>query len=129
MQDVLQTLIEKHCGTLKDYVSQIDTSLARLENETDDHLETLSQALELTHKMCGASGSIGFSEVSLAAARLEEVLNVSIEATHCEDEFERNHIFRQFGELKTLIATLVPEQSTLYGFDLASIVPPAAAKN
>jgi len=114
MLEQLRALIERHCTTLSVELEAVRTCLERLDEPDIAASEVIAEAIGLAHKIKGSSGSIGYPEISAAAALLEHYLR-SLESLGEElGPVQRRQISAHFDGLERLIARISPEASTLY---------------
>lgn len=129
VQDKLRSLIKVHCVTIKDSVKELEASLAQLYGHTDRQSELIIEdARGLTHQLKGSSGSIGFRDVSNAAAILDDYLKSISGMDRSLTDFELQRVFHMLDKLKRETVTLSPEHSSLYNaqFDQPPRGPDAA---
>ena len=75
VQDQVRQLVERHLASLPERLASIGNALSDVVNDRIDRDAALAELIELAHSLNGASGSIGFLEISRAAAALEAHLN------------------------------------------------------
>jgi HPt (histidine-containing phosphotransfer) domain-containing protein len=105
----LQMLIERHCQTIAGEVAAVSDSLAVL--WASGSAEAIRSSIEHAHKIVGSSGSIGFPEVSAAAAALEKALKALPQDDMTPGR--RAPITALLEQLKVSAAAMAPEKSTL----------------
>ena len=114
MQKELRELISRHCLTLTVELEDISQCLARLDAPGASPGPIVAEAIGLSHKIKGSSGSLGFSSISAAASLLEHYLrglNPEAKAlTYEEQEGIRDHL----SCLDRLIHSASPKDSALY---------------
>ncbi|MGI9419316.1 MAG: Hpt domain-containing protein [Geminicoccaceae bacterium] len=118
VQDQIRALVQGHCDRLPDHVDEIGGKLSRLVNAETDHAAHLGDLIELTHKLNGSSGSIGFRDVGAAAAALEEHLTELAQSQTKPEAPDLARILVLFNALERLASQATPEDSTLYHADL-----------
>ncbi|MGF1620560.1 MAG: Hpt domain-containing protein [Rhodomicrobiaceae bacterium] len=75
MQDRLNSLLEKHCETIKTSVHTVGRLLSEVaEGSTSDPVASVQAAEALAHQLKGSSGTAGFHELSSAATALDDHL-------------------------------------------------------
>ncbi|MGP1396931.1 MAG: Hpt domain-containing protein [Inquilinaceae bacterium] len=114
MQDQVRALIERHCSTLKDEAAAVTAALSGWGATHAITPADLLDAVNHAHKIKGSSGSIGFGDVSAAAAALEQFLrdlNTQSAAPSAEDRAKANALNTR---LQVLARDVKAEQSTLY---------------
>ena len=114
MLDEIRALVEKHCHTLRDELSEIEACVDRIDN-ADARSDVLWQGVETTHKIKGRSGSIGFAKISAAAADLETVFRAAHEAGENEIAPKlKDELNSRFRALQSLVVNIRAEESSLY---------------
>ncbi len=117
--DQLQALLERHCASLDGEIGSIGRKLSAITLATGQCPEILQETIALVHTVNGSSGSLGFRTLSTAAAKLEDVLNDiarSKEPPTEPDIWQANDLF---SEMQTIANATTPEDSNLFGVDLA----------
>lgn len=125
MQDKLTGLIEKHCVWLARTVSSIEAFLCTADGDDECRSLAVSEALSLTHQITGSSGSVGFGDVSAAAAVLEEHLKMLHLGALALTSSQMFRALALHSDLKRAAEAVRPETSTLYGVNLADMVAQA----
>lgn len=114
MQEQLRELITRHCDTLAEEMEAVRTCIDRFDDPSIPVGDVINEGIELTHKIKGSSGSIGFPEISAASACLEHYLrSLATEAEEIDQE-ARETAAAHFQTLERLVAVVKPESSTLY---------------
>lgn len=114
MLEQLSALIEKHCTTLTVELESVRNCLDRLDGSDQPVAEVIAEGIGLAHKIKGSSGSIGFPEISAAAALLERHLRSLAELDETLSPAQRDQVFAHYDGLARLIRQVSPEASTLY---------------
>ncbi len=113
--DKLRSLIKVHCVTIKDNVSELEAGLSRLYGQADQQSGCIIEdARGLTHQLKGSSGSIGFRNVSSAAALLDDYLKSVSELDRKLNDSELQRISHMLDKLKREAVAIAPEHSSLY---------------
>lgn len=110
----LKKLVEKHCRTLNDEVSDVSRCLEQLQPDALNEDETAALLQSIVHRMKGSSGTLGFMEISAAAKSLEQGVMAlrSSDTTVTAPDILR---LRSMGTtLQGLIRAVRPEDSTIY---------------
>ncbi len=129
VQDKLRSLIKVHCVTIKDSVSELEAGLASLHEPSDRQSEfIIEDARSLTHQLKGSSGSIGFGNVSNAAAILDDYLKTISGPDRRLNTSELQRIFHMLDTLRRETESISPERSSLYHaqFGVSPRAPDAA---
>jgi HPt (histidine-containing phosphotransfer) domain-containing protein len=121
--DALRALIARHCETLRSELRGLRAVSQRLGDCPDDAGAAIADGLERAHKLKGSSGSLGYPEISVAAAEFENCLKMLEVATGNAAAMAVRETLSQFVVLEQLIVSVSPERSTLYNV----ILPEAAA--
>ena len=75
MHDRLNSLLERHCETIKTSVQTVGRLLTEVaEGSTPDPVASVQAAEALAHQLNGSSGTAGFHELSTAATALDDHL-------------------------------------------------------
>ncbi len=102
LKDQIRSVVEKHIPSIK-------SDFKRLEEATSEPVQ-IEEAFQAAHKLKGASGSIGFSEISMIAHKIEDVLssfnNESIDKFPAE-------MSQDLAQLRALVSEITPEKSKL----------------
>jgi HPt (histidine-containing phosphotransfer) domain-containing protein len=123
MSAKLQSLIVCYCSSLPLDVQVLARTLSPAADSPEAILGNLAEALERVHRIKGAGGSLGFAEVSRAAAELEAHLR-KLKGTTSADQEEVGPMLESLAQLKQLAEAIKPEGSSLYGIDLSRMVLP-----
>jgi HPt (histidine-containing phosphotransfer) domain-containing protein len=121
MQEQLRALVERHHANLAAQVAAAAGLLAELDENGAVPAARIIEAQGITHQLKGTAGSMGFAEVSAAAAALDESLKglkkqpCPILATQLEASLEK------LAALKRIAEQTTPEMSTLYNADLTKL--------
>ena len=120
-QDALRAIITRHCAWLEAQVEEIAAVLSARPGSGRDR-ETVEKLHELVHQITGASGTVGFHEVSDVSADLEKHLKSLREhnVVHLSGR-NRATAVELFEKLKQVIAGVSPERSTLYNTGLKTV--------
>ncbi len=70
----LAALKQKYAIKLKKHLQELEQVLLQVQTQPEGRAEYIEQALNLTHKLHGTSGTYGFTEVSLAMGTGEDLL-------------------------------------------------------
>lgn len=120
----LRAIITRHCAWLEAQVEAIDTALSAEPGDGRDR-ETVEALHELVHQITGASGTVGFHEVSDVSADLEKHLKSLRDQDPVDfSDSDRQQAVELFSRLKRVIAGVSPERSTLYDTDLKTVGGP-----
>ncbi len=125
VQEELRALIERNYLKLCEQLDAVTRLLVERVPASALDPASIAAAQGLTHQLRGAAGTIGFGQLSAAAAELDESLSrlLSDESPVPADRFER--CLGLLVALRRIAEQTTPAMSALYGADLASMVPPA----
>ena len=117
MEQQLRDLIARHCATLEKELEDVRKCVEQLE---DGHSvkDAIKEGIEMTHKIKGSSGSIGFADISAASALLEHCFRSLLENPEMIDNEARQSVAVHFQSLEQLVLTVRPESSSLYNVAL-----------
>jgi two-component system OmpR family response regulator len=120
--DQLRQLVTGHHQRLLGSVEEVGSLVAAAVAGADTG-QAIRRAVEITHQISGSAGSIGFPEVSRAAAALETYLR-PIDTTPTGATPDRlKEAARLFGGMDRAAKQTSPETSTLYNVDLSKLQP------
>lgn len=115
MQEQLNLLIEKHCASIKNSVSELGDLLNKVQDAASSApLETVREAEALAHQLKGSTGTAGFREVSGAATALDDHLKVLCRTSPENITQEMGEAMQLFGQLSAIVTAITPSSSTLY---------------
>ncbi|MFN0262265.1 Hpt domain-containing protein [Tepidamorphus sp. 3E244] len=117
MTNPLHPLIERHCEWLSETVGEIRLLVANLNTDR----QVARRAYELTHEITGSSGTMGFAQVSAAAAVLEEKLKPMSAQPAPYPPFDLLHVQSLYNDLATASHGVEPRHSSLFNVDLAAM--------
>ena len=118
MQEQLRELITKHCATLEVELEAVRLCVKRLENHAVPAGQTIQEGIEVTHKIKGSSGSIGFADISAASETLEHYFRSLPENIETLDDEACQKLAVHFQTLEQLVTTIKPENSSLFNVSL-----------
>lgn len=114
MQDKLNQLIEKHCETVKRSAEALGAILMRVEDGSMPPRAGIEEAEALAHQLKGSSGTIGFHQISRAAAALDDHLKTLCAAQDTVIIAGMGKAAALFVELAHAANTARPRSSALY---------------
>jgi HPt (histidine-containing phosphotransfer) domain-containing protein len=115
----LRALVIRHCASLGERVGALSALVSGLFDAADREGQ-IAESRALAHQIVGASGSIGFDELSAMAATLEVKLAELQAPCGTTSPALLEHVSILGGELERLAAATKPEHSRLYNADLES---------
>ncbi len=118
MEEQLRELIIKHCKTLEVELEAIRQCVKRLDDHAIPAIDTIKEGIEVTHKIKGSSGSIGFADISAASEILEHYFRSFPENIKTLDDKARQKLAHHFQTLEQLVTTITPENSSLFNVSL-----------
>lgn len=114
IQQRLRALIDQHHKNLLREIESVRPVIQAIGGTKPADCHAVQQSIDITHKIAGSSGSMGFNEISEAAKKIETHLN-SLAATDEDMPAADRDLLRQyFCDLEALIATVSPKDSDLY---------------
>ena len=114
MQEQLRELITKHCTTLANELAAMDACFKNISQPGAECIDAVKEGIEHAHKIKGSSGSIGFPEISAAAASLEFCFRDIAASNAAVSPAQQEKLVGCYGDLARLIGSVKPQQSTLY---------------
>jgi chemotaxis protein histidine kinase CheA len=111
----------KHCTTINSQVDTIQRSLHEVCGSRADQAESIKNALEIAHQIKGTSGSMGYSDVSAAATRLELCLKGLKTPGGRVSSVQLEAALVLLGALQQIARSTTPEMSPLYNADLSRL--------
>ncbi|MEZ5829386.1 MAG: Hpt domain-containing protein [Hyphomicrobiales bacterium] len=119
MQDQLKALVRTSHANLLNQIDRLGGMLAAIGGQGADCAAAIRDAEGLAHQIKGASGSIGFPDVSQSATVLDNHLKslVALGAAVSADQVKPS--LELFADLRRTAESTTPESSTLYGADLS----------
>ena len=110
MNEEMIALIRKHCATLRAEFAEADAHFRSL--EVGAQPQQINMLTAQAHKIKGSSGTLGFGEISRRAELYEHTLRSAESRSLGEATMASlRHMHAQLGNI---IASIAPEQSTLY---------------
>ncbi len=122
MQNELRALVQRHCLTLAEELDTVRQCLTRLDDPRYADAEVLEDSIAHAHRIKGSSGSLGFADISTAAALLETHLK-ALAALPAVSRESREEISAYLHRLSHLVETATPQNSSLYNVT----IPPGPA--
>lgn len=117
MHDRLRELVTRHCETLRRNVAEVALCIRPLDGAAIDP-QAVEKSVSITHQVKGSGGSLGFPEVSAAAAELERHLRLLDAAGgHRTPELTAG-LEDSLATLEKLTRGLVPQDSTLFNANI-----------
>jgi chemotaxis protein histidine kinase CheA len=113
--------LSKHCTTINGQVDAIACSLHEVCCLRVDQAAPIKSALEIVHQIKGTSGSMGYSDVSAAAARLELCLKGLETPGGPVSSVQLEAALVLLGALQQMARSATPEMSPLYNADLSRL--------
>lgn len=123
-QDQMRGILDRHCASLDEQIGAIGEKLAKAMLGSEEFLELTQEALSVTHRLAGSSGTLGFQEIGQIALQLEEALDEIVRLDTTPDETRMHNSHRLFTRLKEVTGQAKPEDSGLYNLDPDSLGPP-----
>jgi CheY-like chemotaxis protein len=121
----LRDLLSRHCAGLARQTEELEQLLQQGLDPNCASREPLLKARSITHQAKGTSGSVGFPEMSKAAAALDDLLKILAEQTDQICSSQAGAVKALFDRFQAEGEACVPERSTLFNAHLP--MRPAAA--
>jgi HPt (histidine-containing phosphotransfer) domain-containing protein len=118
IQHQVRDLLKRYCTRLFDQIESLDRLL--LQNRDDDAESSASivEAENITHEMKGTAGSLGFSDITVAASALDDDLKLL--AMRVRISQSQLHVTKMlFARLRQIASQATPQKSALYDADLS----------
>lgn len=119
--DQIRALLERHCSQLGADIGLIGSKISHAISDGRPCPAAIQEAVSLTHQVTGTSGSLGFSELSAIAAKLESELNNIVVSGERLDERAADAVNKLFLELQMAADNTRPSDSKLFNFDIARL--------
>jgi len=115
MQAHLNSLLEKHCKTIKSSVGAVGQLLEEIsDGTTADPLASVEAAEAIAHQLKGSSGTAGFHDISAAATDLDDYLKVLCRTERHAVTGGIGEAVRLYNELAGVARNTTPAQSSLF---------------
>jgi HPt (histidine-containing phosphotransfer) domain-containing protein len=119
MQDQLRNLVRTHHVNLLKQIERLGQMLASISAQDTGCAAAIAEAEGLAHQIKGASGSIGFGDVSRAATTLDDHLKSLVALGGDVTAGQVQTSVELFGDLQRVAGSTTPESSTLFNADLS----------
>lgn len=120
-QEQLRALLRRHHGTIVEQAEAVARHFSEGLQDESSMPQHVTCILEIAHQIKGSSGSMGFREVSTAAAALETQLKALRGAGSAVGREEMRAVEGLINDFKRLASEAVPERSALYNVDIAKL--------
>jgi DNA-binding response OmpR family regulator len=114
----LRDLLSRHCAGLAQQTEELELLLQQGLDPDCVSREPLLKARSITHQAKGTSGSVGFAEMSKAAAALDDLLRLLAEQSDRISPSQAQAVNALFERFAAEGAACVPERSTLFNAHL-----------
>ena len=121
VQEQLRALIRRNHAKLLEQMATVGCLLTPTEESGAVTLEAITEAENLTHQMKGAAGSIGFPEMGVAAAALDENLKELRKQVDAIPLEQLQASLELFAVLQRVAGETAPQTSRLYDTDLSKL--------
>ncbi|MHA1164805.1 MAG: Hpt domain-containing protein [Alphaproteobacteria bacterium] len=118
-KDQLNSILARHCASLVGELTAASEKFAEASLAPGRYGDLMREVAEIVHRIYGSSGSLGFHSLSSAASKFENALNESIVSDARPDEAEIRTLYGLFTEMQNIAERTKPQDSGLYGLDLA----------
>jgi HPt (histidine-containing phosphotransfer) domain-containing protein len=121
MQEQLRALIARNHAKLMQQLGVVSQLLAQTDASGALPQAVIAEMEGITHQMKGAAGSIGFPEISRAAAALDENLKALQKQHGAVPHDQLQTCVELLGALQRLARGTTPENSAHYNTDLSKL--------
>jgi chemotaxis protein histidine kinase CheA len=121
LEERLRSLLESHCVTINDQVDAIGRLLRQMTEPRAVQTASIRNALDITHHIKGASGSMGYQELSTKAAALEQSLQNLDRQVGQITAAKLQITLDLLDALERIARSTTPEMSALYNADLTGL--------
>jgi HPt (histidine-containing phosphotransfer) domain-containing protein len=120
-RDQLKKILTRHCASLAGELTTAREKFAEASLSSGRYGDLMQEVIEIVHRINGSSGSLGFRSLSSAASKFEDALNESIVSDVRPGEAEIRSLCGLLAEMQNIAERTRPQDSGLYGLDLAQI--------
>jgi len=113
-KDQLNSILARHCASLVGELTAASEKFAEASLAPGRYGDLMREVAEIVHRIYGSSGSLGFHSLSSAASKFENALNESIVS-----DAKIRTLYGLFTEMQNIAERTKPQDSGLYGLDLA----------
>ena len=125
MHPALFALIERYCETLAGQMQELDRLLSDFSGNAANGPVDVTEALDLSHRIAGIGGSMGYPDVSETAAALECALSAIEKAGGATGPGAVPEVAALLGKLQRAAGGATPEASALHSANLDWLDAPA----
>lgn len=120
-QEQLRELLRRHHGTIVEQAENVARHFSEGMQDEASMGHHVTCILDIAHQVKGSSGSMGFREVSAAAAALEAQLKSMRGAQTGMHREEMRAVGGLIDDFKRLAGEATPERSALYSIDISKL--------
>jgi HPt (histidine-containing phosphotransfer) domain-containing protein len=120
IQQQLRALVRQHHRTMRAQLDRIGQLLEEAAGNRAQCPALVGQAKSIAHQIKGSAGTIGFARISRAATNLDSSLKeILVREIAGPASLDRSLLF--FSDLKRVLESTSPEQSSIYNADLSRL--------
>jgi len=121
IQEQLRALVERHLVNLGEELA-LATDLLTPKSDTGTlPLSQIIEAQEITHKLKGTAGSMGFSDIGASASALDEILKTLKTRPDPITAEQLQPVLELLVKLRGIAENTTPAMSALYNADLSKL--------
>jgi HPt (histidine-containing phosphotransfer) domain-containing protein len=120
-QEQLRALLRRHHGTIVEQAEAVGRHFADGIQDEPSMGHHVACMLDIAHQIKGSSGSMGFRDVSAAAAALETQLKALRGGNSAMAREEMRAVEGLIDDFKRLAREATPERSALYSIDISKL--------
>ena len=113
----LRVIVEQHCRNLNAEIAAARPLFQEIDKLERPSSKLLQNAIAVSHKIAGSSGSLGFREISETAKQIEDRLEKASLAGEELPRCDRESVWRRFGELEKQVEIMTFADSELLSCD------------
>jgi HPt (histidine-containing phosphotransfer) domain-containing protein len=121
IQEQLRALVERHLVNLGEELATATDLLTPKSGTGTLPLAQIIAAQEITHKLKGTAGSMGFSDIGAAASALDENLKTLKSLPDPITAEQLQPALELLGKLRSIAENTTPAMSALYNADLSKL--------
>ncbi len=121
IQEQLRALVERHLVNLGEELATATDLLTPKSDTGTLPLAQIIEAQEITHKLKGTAGSMGFSDIGATASALDEILKTLKTQPDPITPEQLQPALELLGKLRGIAENTTPAMSALYNADLSKL--------
>jgi hypothetical protein len=118
-QEQMRNLLTRYCTKLFGQLETLDQLLSQSCDIDTQGSVPLAEAQNITHEMRGTSGSLGYSDIAVAASALDKHLQLlATQGGVGQAQLQISETL--FAQLRKIASQATPQKSTLYDADFST---------